>query len=82
VPSLKIAFDIGRCPQRAVHMEHLFLSHCHLDHVGGAGAYAATRSMLALPPPAVFVPAASAPALEVRAAVLRSALRDSSDVGA
>ena len=30
VPSLKIAFDIGRCPQRAVNMEHLFLSHCHL----------------------------------------------------
>lgn len=48
-------------------MEHLFLSHCHLDHVGGAGAYAATRAMLALPAPSIFVPAASAPALEVRA---------------
>ena len=66
VPSLKLAFDIGRCPQRACHMEHLFLSHCHMDHVGGAGFHAATRSMLGLTPPAVFVPAASAPALEAR----------------
>ena len=36
LPQLKIAFDIGRCPQRAVYMDTLCVSHCHMDHVGGA----------------------------------------------
>ena len=57
VPALRLAFDVGRCPQRAVVASALLLSHCHLDHVGGAGAYVATRSLLCLPLPTVYVPA-------------------------
>ncbi|PKU85941.1 Nuclear ribonuclease Z [Dendrobium catenatum] len=34
-PSLRIAFDIGRCPQRAISQEYLFISHGHLDHIVG-----------------------------------------------
>ncbi|KAG0486811.1 hypothetical protein HPP92_008906 [Vanilla planifolia] len=33
-PSLKMAFDIGRCPQRAISQEYLFISHGHMDHIG------------------------------------------------
>lgn len=33
VPELKCAFDIGRCPARAVAMNFLFITHAHLDHI-------------------------------------------------
>lgn len=71
VPALRLAFDAGRCPQRLVLASTLLLSHTHLDHVGGVGAFAATRSLLCLPPPTVVLPAACAPALERHLATLR-----------
>ncbi|KAI0501704.1 hypothetical protein KFK09_016649 [Dendrobium nobile] len=33
VPSLNAAFDIGRCPARAVSQDFLFITHAHLDHI-------------------------------------------------
>ena len=33
LPSLKLAFDIGRCPQRAISQDFLFISHGHMDHI-------------------------------------------------
>ncbi|KAK4350506.1 hypothetical protein RND71_029819 [Anisodus tanguticus] len=35
VPSLNLAFDIGKCPQRAISQQFLFISHGHMDHIGG-----------------------------------------------
>lgn len=32
-PSLRLAFDIGRCPHRAVSQDFLFISHSHMDHI-------------------------------------------------
>jgi len=64
VPRLKVAFDIGRCPQRAVYMDTVLFSHCHLDHVSGIGAYVGSRNMLSLPPPLLVVPKPNLAALE------------------
>eukprot|EP00240_Pyramimonas_obovata_P006482 CAMPEP_0118940350 /NCGR_PEP_ID=MMETSP1169-20130426/31272_1 /TAXON_ID=36882 /ORGANISM="Pyramimonas obovata, Strain CCMP722" /LENGTH=314 /DNA_ID=CAMNT_0006884821 /DNA_START=369 /DNA_END=1310 /DNA_ORIENTATION=+ len=64
VPQFKVAFDIGRCPQKAVYMETVLFSHCHLDHVSGIGAYVGSRSMLSLSPPLLVLPKPNLPAVE------------------
>ncbi|XP_068650368.1 tRNase Z TRZ1 isoform X1 [Aristolochia californica] len=56
-PTLKIAFDIGRCPQRAISQDFLFISHAHMDHIGGLPMYVATRGLYSMKPPTIFVPA-------------------------
>ncbi|XP_030472606.1 tRNase Z TRZ1 isoform X2 [Syzygium oleosum] len=56
LPSLKLAFDIGRCPQRAISQDFLFISHAHMDHIGGVAMYVASRGLFSLKPPTVVVP--------------------------
>lgn len=56
-PSLNLAFDIGRCPPFAVSQDLLFISHAHMDHIGGLPIYVATRGRRRMRPPTIFVPA-------------------------
>ncbi|KAK4283825.1 hypothetical protein QN277_000735 [Acacia crassicarpa] len=56
-PSLNLAFDIGRCPPRAVCQDFLLISHSHMDHIGGLPMYVATRGLYRMKPPTIIVPA-------------------------
>ncbi|KAJ8771860.1 hypothetical protein K2173_027037 [Erythroxylum novogranatense] len=55
-PSLNLAFDIGRCPQRAISQDFVFISHAHMDHIGGLPMYVATRGLYRMKPPTIIVP--------------------------
>ena len=57
VPSLDLAFDVGRGPADVVPAPSLFLSHAHLDHAGGLAYWASQRRLLRLPLARVFTDA-------------------------
>lgn len=56
-PGLKLAFDIGRGPRRAVPWSTVMFTHAHIDHMGGIAHHVATRSLLSMKPPTYVVPA-------------------------
>ena len=62
VPSLDLAFDVGRSPAEIVPAPNLFLSHAHLDHAGGLAYWVSQRRLLRLPPARVFTDPAAVPA--------------------
>jgi ribonuclease Z len=55
--------DIGRCPPGAANAQNLLLTHAHIDHAAGLPYYISMRSMARQPPPRIWCPAASLPAL-------------------
>ncbi|HUT59282.1 MAG TPA: MBL fold metallo-hydrolase [Phycisphaerae bacterium] len=42
-PELDCAFDIGKCPREALAVNHVLLSHGHMDHAAGVPYYFAQR---------------------------------------
>ena len=60
IRDLGIALDIGRCPDLVVPVQHVFITHAHLDHAAGIPFYAGQRRLQRLDGGTVYVPAAVA----------------------
>ncbi len=43
IPELDVVFDIGRCPREAMRVDHVLLSHGHMDHAAGIAYYFSQR---------------------------------------
>ncbi|HET8772424.1 MAG TPA: MBL fold metallo-hydrolase [Thermoanaerobaculia bacterium] len=71
IRELGVALDIGRCPDLVVPMEHVFVTHAHLDHAAGIPFYAAQRKLQQLEAGTVYVPAESREGFEELLAVQR-----------
>ena len=57
VPELDCVFDIGRCPHEAMTVNHVLLSHGHMDHAAGITYYFAQRDFQDIPCGTALVPA-------------------------
>ena len=60
IRELDVALDIGRGPDAVVPMDHVFISHAHLDHAAGIPFYASQRRLQRLGPGTIYVPAEAA----------------------
>jgi ribonuclease Z len=56
-PELDCVFDIGRCPREALTVNHLLLSHGHMDHAAGLPYYFAQRDFQGIANGVALVPA-------------------------
>ncbi len=60
LPQFRLALDAGRPVRRLPAMSTLFLSHGHMDHIGGLGFWAAQRFLNQLGPGSLIAPRALA----------------------
>lgn len=56
-PELDCVFDIGKCPREALAVNHVLLSHGHMDHVAGLPYYFAQRDFQGIADGTALVPA-------------------------
>jgi ribonuclease Z len=49
LPTLRLAFDLGRAPTELVPVANLFLSHAHLDHAAGLAWWCSQRRLQRMP---------------------------------
>lgn len=56
VRELNLCFDIGKGPRYAVGLDNVLLTHAHQDHAVGIALYIATRRLLGVDPPNIYLP--------------------------
>ncbi|MCP4709069.1 MAG: hypothetical protein GY869_10620, partial [Planctomycetes bacterium] len=56
VPSLDVCFDIGKAPDPVLSMNHVLLSHGHMDHAAGIAYYCSQRDFREMAPGTVLLP--------------------------
>lgn len=55
-PELNLAFDIGRAQRDTLAVDHVFLSHGHMDHAAGVAYYFSQRMFIDNQPGHLYVP--------------------------
>ncbi len=56
VPQLDVCFDIGKAPDQIISINHVLLSHGHMDHAAGFAYYLSQRNFCSLPPGTILAP--------------------------
>lgn len=56
LPEYNVAFDIGTCPRELISIDHVLLSHGHMDHAAGIAYYFAQRMFVDNAPGHVYMP--------------------------
>ncbi len=57
MPQLDVCFDIGKAPEQVIHINHLLLTHGHIDHASGIAYYLSHRQFSGQKPGTVLLPA-------------------------
>ena len=56
MPQLDVCFDIGKAPDQIISINHLLLTHGHMDHAAGIAYYLSHRRFCSLPEGVVLAP--------------------------
>jgi ribonuclease Z len=64
VPEMNVAFDIGRAPREVVGIDHICLSHGHMDHAAGLAYYFSQRNFQGNAPGTALVHHKLVPAIQ------------------
>jgi len=56
LPELNVCFDFGRAPREIISIDHVCLSHGHMDHSAGLAYYLSQRHFLGISPGCVIAP--------------------------
>lgn len=57
MPQLDVCFDVGRAPSRIVPINHILLTHGHMDHAAGIAYYLSHRNFCGQSPGTILAPA-------------------------
>jgi ribonuclease Z len=56
LPEFNLAFDLGRAPREIVAIDHVFLTHGHMDHAAGLAYYFSQRAFIEAMPGNLYLP--------------------------
>ena len=57
MPQLDVCFDIGKAPDQIIPINHVLLTHGHMDHAAGIGYYLSHRKFCGQTPGTLLAPA-------------------------
>jgi ribonuclease Z len=57
MPQLDVCFDIGKAPDQVISINHVLLTHGHMDHAAGMAYYLSHRDFLGQSPGTILAPA-------------------------
>ncbi|MBN1804521.1 MAG: MBL fold metallo-hydrolase [Sedimentisphaerales bacterium] len=56
MPQLDVCFDIGKAPDQLISVNHVLLTHGHMDHAAGIAYYLSHRNFCGMPAGTILVP--------------------------